>query len=282
MFIPCRNLPDNTENGIQYTVRELCATAEETSGYNSVIGAQKIGGLWCIYPKSADNRAMLLLKGIEARNLTVNPFDKNTYIVKTPDGEKEVQTTKLIIGNLPISYSNDEIERKLLQLGCEPQSKLMMERDRDERGGLTRWLTGRRLVYIRIPDRAVPEKISIGSAAATLYHPEQKNKPENSTCSRCLTKGHLASSCTNDIVCRTCNQPVHKSCHPSCQGPTDSNSSSTVVDRPQTSGIPAPAPDSGDVEPDQAKTTAATRTTTTTTATLPPPATPLKPGSRRG
>ena len=67
-FIPCRNLPDNTENGIQYTVRELCATAEETSGLQTrSIGAQKIGGLWCIYPKSADNRAMLLLKGIEAR-----------------------------------------------------------------------------------------------------------------------------------------------------------------------------------------------------------------------
>ena len=118
VFIPRRNLPDNTENGIQYTVRELCATAEETSGYNSVIGAQKIGGLWCIYPKSAGNRAMLLLKGIEARNLTVNPFDKNTYIVKTPDGEEEVKTKKLIItGNLPISYSSDEIERKLVQLG---------------------------------------------------------------------------------------------------------------------------------------------------------------------
>ena len=214
VFIPSRNLPDNTDNGIQYTVRELCAAAEKTSGYNSVIGAQKIGGLWRIYPKSAENRAMLLLKGIEVRNITVNPFDKNPYIVKTPDGEKEVQTTKLIIGNLPISYSNDEIERKLLQLGCEPQSKLMMERDRDERGGLTRWLTGRRFVYIRIPGRALPEEISIGSATATLYHREQKNKPENSTCSRCLTKGHLASSCTSDIVCRTCKQPATRAVIP--------------------------------------------------------------------
>ena len=101
VFIPCRNLSDNTENGIRYIVRELCAVAEKTSGYNSVIGAQKIGGQWRIYPKGADNRAMLLLKGIEVRNLTVNPFDKNPY-VKTPDGKKEVQTTKLIIGNLPI------------------------------------------------------------------------------------------------------------------------------------------------------------------------------------
>ena len=65
VFIPSRNLPDNTENRIQCTVRELCAAAEKTSGYNSVIGAQKIGGLWRIYPKSADNRAVLLLKGME-------------------------------------------------------------------------------------------------------------------------------------------------------------------------------------------------------------------------
>ena len=72
----------------------------------------------------------------------MNPFDENPYIVKTPDGEKEVQTTKHIIGNLPIGYSNDEIERKLVQLRCEPQSKLMMERNGDERS-LTRWLTGR-------------------------------------------------------------------------------------------------------------------------------------------
>ena len=225
-------------------------------------------------------RCFLLLEGMEVRILTVNWYDKNPHIVKTPDSPKEVQTTKLIIANLPIS--NDEIERKLVQLGCEPQSKLMMERDRDERGGLTRWLTGRRFVYIRIPDRALPEKISTGSATATLYHRGEKNKPENSTCSRRFTKGHPPSSCTNDVVLRTCRQPGHKSGHPSCPLPTDNSSSSTVVKRPQTSGTPAPAPDSGDVEPDQGKTTAATTTTTTTTAMLPPPATPLRPGSRRG
>ena len=52
----------------------------------------------------------------------------------------------------------------------------MLERDRDERGWLSRWLTGRWFVYIRIP-----EKISIGSATATLYYRKQKNKPENAT-----------------------------------------------------------------------------------------------------
>ena len=43
VFIPGLNLPDNSENGIQYTVRR--AAAEKTSSYNSVIGAQKIGAL---------------------------------------------------------------------------------------------------------------------------------------------------------------------------------------------------------------------------------------------
>jgi len=50
LFIPCGNLPDNTENGIQYTVREPGAAAQKTRGYNSVIGAQKIRGLWRTYP----------------------------------------------------------------------------------------------------------------------------------------------------------------------------------------------------------------------------------------
>ena len=34
---------------------------------------------------------MLLLKGIEIRYLTVNPFDKNPYIVKTPDSSPTQQ-----------------------------------------------------------------------------------------------------------------------------------------------------------------------------------------------
>ena len=32
VFIPCGNLPDNTENGIQYTVREPGAAAQKTRG----------------------------------------------------------------------------------------------------------------------------------------------------------------------------------------------------------------------------------------------------------
>ena len=217
VFISCRALPDN--EGKPLTVHEICAAAEKTSGYNSVIGAQRIGSLWRVYPRTQGNRASLLLNGFELRNRLISPNDKNPFIVRTPEGEKEAPTTKLIIGNLPISYSNQDIETKLRQLGCELQSKMMMERDRDENGGLTRWLTGRRFAYMKIPDRPLPEKINIGPATATLYHREQKATAEYSTCSRCLTPGHRATTCTSEVVCIACKQPGHKKGHPSCPLP---------------------------------------------------------------
>lgn len=216
VFIPCKNLPAVQDSDSQFSVRELCAAGEKTCGYGTVIGAQRIGGLWRVYPKNNQARIELLLKGIQLRGLTVSPFDKNPFIVRSADGDEEVKTTKLIIGNIPISYSNDEIEKKVVQMGCKPQSKLMMEKDRDERGGLTRWLTGRRFVYIQIPDQPLPTKINIGSATASLYHREQKFSPEHTTCSRCLVKGHYASSCPEEVVCKTCRRTGHKSGHPSC------------------------------------------------------------------
>ena len=112
VFVPCRNLPDNGDTDNPYTVREICAAAEKTSGYNTIIGAQRIGGLWRIYPRTMDSRVTLLLKAIELRHHTMNLFDKNPFIVRTPQGEREAPTTKLIIGNLPISYSNEDTQRK--------------------------------------------------------------------------------------------------------------------------------------------------------------------------
>ena len=133
VFIPCRMLPDCENRPL--TVREVCAAAEKTCGYNSMVGAQRLGNLWRIYPRTEGYRASLLMNGLEIRSILISPTDKNPFIVRTPQGEKEVPTTKVIIGNLPISYSNQDIEAKLLQLGCELQSKILMERDRDDNGG---------------------------------------------------------------------------------------------------------------------------------------------------
>ena len=168
----------------------------------------------------------------------ITPNDKNPFIVRTPEGEREAPTTKVIIGNLPISYSNQEIEAKLRQLGCEFQSKMLMERDRDEKGGLTRWLTGRRFVYIKVPDRPLPEKISIGPATATLYHREQKSSAEFSTCNRCFTPGHRAATCTNEVVCLACKLPGHKKGHPSCPLPLQEKAAEITFSQTEETSAP--------------------------------------------
>ena len=167
-----------------------------------------------------------------------------------------------------------ESERKLVQIGCDLHSKLLMERDRDEKGGLTRWLTGRRFVYVKIPDRPLPEKINIGPATATLYHREQKLSPNNAVCSRCLTTGHRASACANEVVCRTCKKSGHKSGHPSCSLTHEDS------DKNQHSGPSTSAPVS-DTAATDSPVTARPSTTTTTSSTLSPVGPSPAAGSQR-
>ena len=132
VFILSRSLPpDNDES---YTVHELVLLQNKTSGFNSVLGAQRMGGVWRLHPKTADSRTKLRLEGIVVRRHSETTHDKNLFIVQASDG-KEIPTAKLIIGNIPLSYSNDETEGTLVTHGCKPRSKMLMERDRDERVG---------------------------------------------------------------------------------------------------------------------------------------------------
>ena len=132
VFILSRSLPpDNDE---PYTVHELVLLQNKTSGFNSVLGAQRMGGVWRLHPKSEDSRTKLLLEGIVVRRHSETTHDKNPFIVQASDG-KEIPTAKLIIGNIPLSYSNDEREGTLVTLGCRSRSKMLVERDRDEGGG---------------------------------------------------------------------------------------------------------------------------------------------------
>ena len=210
VFIHQRSLPDEEDK--PFTVYEICGSAERTSGFNTMLGAQKLGVLWRLYPKSEDARTKLLIDGLELRGHTIQCLDKNPFIVRTGNGDSEVKTTKLTIGNVPISFNNEDILQTIEKLGCKPQSKLYMERDRDERGRLTRWLTGRRFLYIEVPEQPLPQRVDIGSFKATLFHYEQKllRRQQHGICGRCFSKGHESRSCPNDIVCRVCRQPGHK------------------------------------------------------------------------
>lgn len=213
VFVQQRSLPNERDK--PYTVREICGTCEKKTGHDTIIGAQRLGSLWRIYPRSNATQAKLLLSGFSLRGVSVTPCDKNPFIIRTSAGEREVKTTRLTVGNIPISYSNSEIEEMIVKLGGKPRSALFMERDRDDSGHLTRWLTGRRFMYIEVPETPLPSRVELGPFKPTLFHFEQRVNRELK-CGRCLELGHGTSSCVSDVTCFDCGKAGHKRGSPSC------------------------------------------------------------------
>lgn len=208
-----------------FTTAEICAAAEKVSGYNSIEGAQRIGGLWRIYPRSDEGRKKLLIQGFALRGVAITVKSRNPYIVREspndPIGDRSTEqppSTKLIIGNVPLSFSDTELLQAVKQLGATVLSKLIAERDRDALGKLTHWKTGRRFVYVTVPDIPFPRSLQVGPFRASVYHREQKtaDRQQEAECRRCLTKGHRAGECQAPIKCRQCLQDGHKAGDAAC------------------------------------------------------------------
>ena len=74
VFLLNKSLPAVEEK--DYIVAEICAAAERTAGFETVEGAQRIGGLWRLYAKDNDVRIKLLVSGIIQRGQYVQPHEK--------------------------------------------------------------------------------------------------------------------------------------------------------------------------------------------------------------
>ncbi|KAL8561114.1 hypothetical protein ACOMHN_033697 [Nucella lapillus] len=212
VFILNNQLPAFDEKN--FTPAEICAAVEKTSGYETIEGAQRIGGLWRMYPRSSEERLILLLQGLAIRHVRVEVKDRNPFVVTTADGEREIEATKLIINNVPLSYSDEDILKTIKKLDVNIRSKLIHERDRDSNGKLTRWKTGRRFLYIDIPAKPLPKQVEMGPFKASIYHKEQKRMDKE--CGKCLQKGHQAADCPNVIKCHQCYKDGHKAGDPQC------------------------------------------------------------------
>ena len=79
-------------------------------------------------------------------------YDNNPFIVRGDSG-KEVPATKVWISDIPISVDGKDTEIALVRLGCVLRSSLINEKIRNKDGKLTRFLTGRRFVFVNIPER---------------------------------------------------------------------------------------------------------------------------------
>ena len=214
VFIKARDIPDNFNKPAN--VLELCVAAEKVAGTASIVGAQLIGGLWRIYPATTEARNSLLIKGIRLRNTQLQLANNNPFILRDDSGE-EKPSTKVWVDNVPISVADSEIEHSLKKTGCELRSTIKTERARDNDGKLTRFLTGRRFVFITVPSTPLEKTLKVSVFTARIYHKEQKLVRGPVVCSKCLEQNHHASQCEKDIVCRACKQPGHKRGDAECQ-----------------------------------------------------------------
>ncbi len=90
--------------------------------------------------------------------------------------------------------------------------------DRDTNGRLTRWKTGRRFVYIQVPDSPLARSVRIRQFSTKLFHREQNNilRRAIGECYNCLEISHFSRECPKDVKCRTCKLPGHIAGDESC------------------------------------------------------------------
>ena len=131
---------------------EICVAAEKVNGTETILGAQEIRGLWRVYPLTRTARNKLLVDNLTLKQITVQVHDNNPFIVRGGSAE-EVPVTKVWISDILISVDGKDIRTELIGLGCVLRSSLINETIRNKDGKLTRFLTGRRFVFVNIPER---------------------------------------------------------------------------------------------------------------------------------
>ena len=172
-----------------------------------VEGAHRIGGLWRIYLTDEDARVSLLATGISLRSQQITLRDRNPFL---NIGFEGVDTTRLFVRNIPLSYDNAGIEKALKEKGVEMIVSLKYARARTLAGKLTNLKTGDRFVDIVIPKEPLPKKLSVGIFTASLYHKEQKQSANEIECGNCKQKGNRRRDCKNGPVCYAWLQSGHK------------------------------------------------------------------------
>ena len=230
VFVKSEHLPKDI------TIYEICAAAEKVSGPVTIDGAICISGLWRISPLYEAARIKILANGISIRGRNIHLENMNPFTMRSGD---DSSGTKLFIGNLPFSYSSDAIKNHLRVAGVTLRSEVVWERARGPDGSLSDWKTGRRMVWINIPEKPLNKYMKMGNGfSASLYHKEMKQVAK---CHNCFEVGHIAKFCEREVVCLTCKKPGHKRGDPICdlgmtsQTDLEEMEGKSVVDNYETS-----------------------------------------------
>ena len=166
---------------------EICEATEAITGFDSCVGCQRLGAVWRVYPANRLIRAQLAGQQISIRGRKVSLTLQSPFSFIGPDGQ-EIPSTRLTVDGLPVSVSSADIEGYIRKAGANLRSPVMWEKARTRQGQLSRWITGRRYLFIDLPTVPLPHRISVGSFSASLFYREQHRK--TFACFECGEEGH--------------------------------------------------------------------------------------------
>ncbi|CAC5371464.1 unnamed protein product [Mytilus coruscus] len=185
---------------------EMYKAVGEVVPERTIIGLQRIRGLWRIYLDDESERDILISKCLKIRGKSIWICSRNPRVT----AHENINNVRIRVKDVPLSADDGQIIREMEKYGCSILSN-MRERLRYN-NKVTNCLTGDRIIICDGPlTEHIPRSILIGKYRATIiYRDQPRNNPQYMKCSKCLQEGHQTKDCINDWVCRSCGQEGHK------------------------------------------------------------------------
>ena len=165
----------NKECPHQVSNLAICQAAADSLQFNGVVAAQRFGPLWHLFPKTMEIRAQLAGTFLTIGDKTdIEIFSKNPSELVNEFGQN-LPSTKLTIELAPLRMQNSRIKEALLKEGIKPRGFLRYEVIYNSKNQKpTPWYSGKRFIYIDVPQQPLPRVIRIDDFDIKLFHREQK------------------------------------------------------------------------------------------------------------
>ncbi len=201
LFFKASDYTDNALTNMgqkpELTSYDVCSAMSKAIGNGKVYGAQApdpaTKGCWRLYLRSRQARVeMLLHKELLLKGVKVPLFDTNPFVTRrvTTFDIRE----KVTIKYLPLSVSNEEVEKLFEEKKIPLATEIKYANARDGEGRLTEFRNGDRYCYVkgRI-NPLLPRNVTVAGMKCKVFHDGQYNRP----CRACSSHGHKAG----DIAC---------------------------------------------------------------------------------
>ncbi len=200
------------QNTSDYKVFQAVANCIGTA--DQLIGGQRIGKLWRIYPKNVDSRVKLLTNQINIDGQQIPVYAENPF--RTGARDPEDKKVRITIKDLPLSKGNTALQSYLEGKGVKITSRIEYAKARDPVSHrLSEWLNGDRICFAEKLSTALPRTAHIGDSQVRIFH-EGQPSPVERLCTRCFATDHYRSRCQNPACCNRCRKPGHNPGDPAC------------------------------------------------------------------